>query len=110
MEARWVLPYRRESSPLSVPDWLVLYAVLGLADLALTLAAFQYGATEANPVLRSLVTVGLFEFTKLSLTLLVLCIGYRFRCNRIVVGSIVIANAVMVGVTVYHVSNFAVFL
>lgn len=93
-----------------VPSWLVLYAALGLLDLGFTLAAFEFGATEANPVLRDLQSVGLFEFSKLSLTLLVLCIGYRMKRNRTIYSCVMLANAVMVAVAVYHVSNFAVFL
>lgn len=92
-----------------VPDWLVLYAALGLGDMAFTLAAFQYGATEANPFLRTLQTTGLFEFTKLALTLLVVCIGYRFKNNRIVFSCVSMANAVMVALNVYHVSLLSLF-
>ena len=92
-----------------VPDWLVLYAFLGLGDLAFTLAAFEYGATEANPLLRGLQTTGLFEFTKLSLTLLVVCIGYRFRTNHTVQVSVSMANVMMIALNVYHVSLLSLY-
>ncbi len=92
-----------------VPEWLVLYAALGLGDLAFTLVAFELGASEANPFLKSLQAFGLFEVTKLSLTLLVVCIGVRFQTNRVVFASVMAANALMVAVNVYHVSLLSLF-
>ncbi len=48
---------------------------LGVIDYGFTIAAFVTGAREANPALAWFAEQGLFEFAKLSLTLLVCCVG-----------------------------------
>lgn len=87
-----------------IPDWLTLYVFLGLGDLAFTLIAFQCGAIEANPVLYAAQQTGLFEFAKLTLTLLVLCVGFLLRKRKITEVVMAGANALMVSLIVYHVS------
>ena len=87
-----------------VPDWLTLYVFLGLGDLAFTLIAFQCGAIEVNPVLLQAQQIGLFEFAKLTLTLLVLCVGFLLRKREITKVVMSGANVVMVSLIVYHVS------
>ena len=88
-----------------IPDWLVLYVFLGLADLGFTLAAFQCGAIEANPVLRAAQSTGMFEFSKIALTLLVVCVGFLLRQRRITEIVMAGANAFMVSLCVFHVSS-----
>lgn len=87
-----------------IPAWLTLYVFLGLGDLGFTLAAFQSGAIEANPVLYQAQQTGLFEFSKIALTLLVLCVGFMLRKRRITEVVMTGANAIMVCLNVYHVS------
>ena len=87
-----------------VPDWLTLYVFLGLGDLGFSLIAFQSGAIEANPLLYQAQQIGLFEFAKLSLTLLVLCVGFLLRKRRITEVVMAGANTLMVCLIVYHVS------
>ena len=87
-----------------VPDWLTLYVFLGLADLGFTLAAFQLGAIEANPFLDHSRDQGLFEFCKISLTLLIMCIAYKLRNHKIIPKIMAIANAFMSTLVVYHVT------
>lgn len=87
-----------------VPDWLTFYVFLGVADLAFTLTALQLGAREANPFLASTIDVGLFEFVKISLTLLILCICYRFRKRPLVQNIMSVANGFMAVLVVYHVA------
>lgn len=91
----------------SVPDWLTLYVFLGVSDLALTLVAFQLGVREANPFLAHFVDLGLFEFMKISLTLLVLCICYRHRRVPIVENIMAVANTVMATLIVYHYASLS---
>jgi hypothetical protein len=88
----------------SVPDWLTVYGFLGISDLAFTLVALQLGAREANPFLAHYIDFGLFEFVKISLTLLVLCICYRFRHSQTIVNVMAVANTFMATLIVYHVS------
>lgn len=85
---------------------IVLYAVLALADLGLTLAAFAIGHTESNPFLNWLVDEGLFEAMKLALTCLVCCVAFRLRA----LGSRTLGfgNAIMIGVIVYHAGLWSV--
>jgi hypothetical protein len=87
-----------------VPDWLTFYVFLGVADLAFTLTALQLGAREANPFLAQTIDLGLFEFVKISLTLLILCICYRFRQRRLVQNVMTVANGFMAVLVVYHVA------
>ncbi len=91
--------YLRRRVPLPV----VVYAFLGLIDYALTLAAFHLGATEANPGLAWFHQQGLFEFAKLSLTLLVCCVAFKLWQRPFVRRILFLANGIMVGVVVYHV-------
>ncbi len=91
----------------SVPDWLTLYVFLGVSDLALTLVAFQLGVREANRFLAQFIDLGLFEFMKISLTLLVLCICYRHRKQRVVQNIMSVANTVMATLIVYHYANLS---
>ena len=79
-----------------------------MGDLVFTLIAFQLGATEANPFLRSLQSEGLFEFMKVSLTLLVLCVAYRLRNRTFIQNVMAVANCFMVVLNVYHVSSLSV--
>ncbi len=85
-----------------VPDWLTVYAFLGISDLAFTLVALQLGAREANPFLAHSIDLGLFEFVKISLTLLVLCICYRYRQSRVIQNVMAVANTFMATLVVYH--------
>jgi hypothetical protein len=90
-------PFRR-----TVPWPIVSYAFLGLVDYALTLAAFHLGASEANPGLAWFQQEGLFEFAKLSLTLLVCCIAFKLWKFPSVRGILFLGNGIMVGVVLYH--------
>jgi hypothetical protein len=87
-----------------LPDWLVVYVFLGIADLAFTLTALRLGAREANPVLDGALDVGLFEFVKISLTLLILCVAYKYRHLKLVENIMQFANAFMAALIVYHVA------
>ena len=93
----------------SIPDWLVLYGFLGMCDLGFTLAAFQLGATEANPFLNHAHGFGLFVFSKLCTTLLVLCICFRLRERASIINIMGIANAVMASLVVYHVASLCAY-
>ena len=88
-----------------IPDWLTLYVVLGMADFGFTLVAFQLGAIEANPFLNHYKQQGLFEFFKISLTLLILCIAYKLRERPLVANVMAFANAFMVSLVVYHITS-----
>lgn len=90
-----------------VPDWLTLYVFLGLADLGFTLVAFQLGAKEANPFLSVAQQDGLFEFYKISLTLLILCIAYRLRKRTVIENIMAFANAFMCSLIVYHIASLS---
>jgi hypothetical protein len=85
-----------------VPDWLTLYVFLGVSDLAFTLTALQLGAREANPFLNSTIDLGLFEFMKISLTLLILCVAFLYRRKRAVQSVMMFANGLMAVLIVYH--------
>ena len=85
-----------------VPKPIILYALLSLGDLAFTLAALMMGAYEVNPALGWFVNNGLFEFAKLSATLLVCCVAFRLWKNRLARRLLTVANAVMLGVILYH--------
>ena len=97
---------RRRAAELveSVPDWLALYVYLGLGDLAFTLMAFQIGAIELNPFLEQAQQSGMFEFCKLTLTLLVLCVAFRLRKRKVTEKIMAGANVVMISLNVYHIS------
>ena len=88
----------------SIPDWLALYVYLGLGDLAFTLVAFQCGAIELNPFLQHAQQIGLFAFSKLSLTLLFLCVAFRLRKRKVIEKIMAGANVVMISLNVYHIS------
>ncbi len=85
-----------------VPSAIVLYALLSLGDLAFTMAALMMGAYEVNPALGWFVKNGLFEFAKLSATLLVCCVAFRLWKMRLARRLLTIANAVMICVILYH--------
>ena len=93
----------------AMPAGLIFYGALSLADLGFTLVAFHYGATEANPMLRHVQGVGLFEFLKLALTLLVVVLGYKLWLLPITKTVIGFANGVMVALIVYHIASLQVF-
>lgn len=84
-----------------------MYVFLGMADLGFTLVAFQLGAREANPFLNHVQQDGLFEFFKISLTLLVLCIAYKLRHRDAIVNIMGLANAFMCSLVVYHISSLS---
>ncbi|MCH7944589.1 MAG: hypothetical protein IIC73_01035 [Armatimonadetes bacterium] len=88
----------------SIPDWLALYVFLGLGDMAFTLMAFQLGAIELNPFLEQAQRAGLFEFCKLSLTLLVLCVAFKLRKHKVTEKIMAGANVLMISLIVYHIS------
>lgn len=90
------------SAKIPVPHPIVLYALLSLLDYAFTLAAFVMGAVEANPALAWFQMNGLFDFAKLSSTLLVCCIAFRLWKHRLVRRIITLANAMMLGLIFYH--------
>jgi hypothetical protein len=87
---------------LCVPPSIVLYGVLGLLDYALTLMAFRAGLGEANPVLAWFANHGLFEFAKLSMTLLVVAIAFHLRHKQRAKFVMAVANAAMFSLLVYH--------
>lgn len=87
-----------------IPGDLVFYAVLALLDFGLSLYAFGYGHPELNPVLADAEADGLFNFMKLALTLLIVCIGVHLWRKRVARAIVTIANAVMVSLIIYHVS------
>ncbi|HWP31760.1 MAG TPA: DUF5658 family protein [Fimbriimonadales bacterium] len=86
-----------------VPSAILLYAVLSLLDYGFTLAALTEGALELNPALSWFHSQGLFEFVKLSLTLLVCCTAYKIWDKPYVQALMRIANTVMGVVFVYHI-------
>lgn len=83
----------------------MLYAALGVTDYGFTLAAFIYGAHEANPALKWFADHGLFEFAKLTLTLLVCCIAAYVWSAPATRKAMTIGNALMAGVVAYHVAH-----
>lgn len=87
-----------------IPSDIVLYAALALLDFALTIFAIQMGHSESNPILAPAVDNGLFDFLKLSLTLLVVCTAFYMWRKRLTRHVMAGANALMVSVIVYHVS------
>ncbi|MER3412998.1 MAG: hypothetical protein C4341_01940 [Armatimonadota bacterium] len=91
-----------------VPRAIVLYAALGLADFGFTLAALSAGGTELNPLLAWALSVGLFEYLKLALTLLV-CAAMLFLWPRSVFARrvTIYANLLMMALVAYHVSLWA---
>ena len=89
----------------ALPAGLIFYGALSLADLGFTLIAFHHGATEANPMLRHVQGVGLFEFVKLTLTLLVVVVGYKLWHRPITRTVIGFANGVMVALVIYHIAS-----
>ena len=97
---------RRRSAELVelIPDWLALYVYLGLGDLGFTLVAFQCGAIELNPFLEQAQQAGLFEFCKLTLTLLVLCVAFKLRKRQVTEKIMTGANVLMICLNVYHIS------
>lgn len=97
--------YDRSHLSEPIPAWLTMYVFLGMGDLFFTMVALQVGASEANPVLSNLQGHGLFEFSKIALTLLILCIAYRLRKHRMVEGIMSFANVFMASLFVYHVAS-----
>ncbi|MCH8978139.1 MAG: hypothetical protein IH945_02710 [Armatimonadetes bacterium] len=102
--ARGGLRIRTAEMVESIPDWLALYVYLGLGDLAFTLVAFQLGAIELNPYLEHAQRAGVFEFSKVSLTLLVLCIAFKLRRRKVTEKIMAWANVGMICLNVYHIS------
>jgi uncharacterized membrane protein YidH (DUF202 family) len=80
----------------------VLYTALGVLDYGFTIAAFVTGAREANPALAWFAEQGLFEFVKLSLTLLVCCVGTHLWSLPIARRAVALGNVLMGGVLTYH--------
>ncbi|MEW5883036.1 MAG: DUF5658 family protein [Armatimonadota bacterium] len=91
-----------------VPRAIVLYAALGLADFGFTLAALNAGGRELNPLLAWALSVGLFEYLKLALTLLV-CAAMLFLWPRSAFArrATIAANVLMGVLLAYHVSLWA---
>jgi hypothetical protein len=87
-----------------VPAPVVAYALLGLLDFGFTLLAFGIGYKEANPVLAFYKEHGLFEVAKLFTTVAVVTLGFFLWQLSIVRFILVLANAVMLAVLIYHVS------
>ena len=85
-----------------LPGAVVLYGALGLLDFGFTVAAFRIGAYEVNPVLAWFLLQGLFEFAKLSLTLLVICLAVRFWSDVWTRRMLLFGNVIMTGVLLYH--------
>ncbi len=86
----------------NIPAPVVLYAALGVVDYGFTIAAFVSGAREANPALAWFAEQGLFEFAKLSLTLLVCCVGTHLWSLPIARRAVAFGNVLMSGVLAYH--------
>jgi len=85
-----------------VPPPVAVYALLSILDLGFSLIAFQLGYPESNPALAFMKEQGLFEFVKISATLLIVLIGvllWRLQIVRVILG---LANVVMFGVFVLH--------
>lgn len=80
----------------------MLYAVLSVADYGFTLAALCRGAREGNPALAWFLEHGLFDFVKLSLTLLVCCVATRLWDHAIARRVLRLGNVLMAGVALYH--------
>jgi len=85
-----------------IPTAILLYAVLSLFDYGFTLAALTEGAIELNPALGWFHSHGLFEFVKLSLTLIVCCAAYRIWNRPYVQEVMRVANTLMGVVLAYH--------
>lgn len=97
-----VAPIAHAGQP-RLPVPIVVYATLGVLDYGFTLAAFGHGAHEANPALRWFADHGLFEFAKLSLTLLVCCIAAYIWQSPGTRRAMLVGNLLMAGVLAYHV-------
>ncbi|MCB8932648.1 MAG: DUF5658 family protein [Fimbriimonadaceae bacterium] len=86
----------------TLPFAIVLYAALSVADYGFTLAALSHGAREGNPALAWFIEYGLFDFVKLSLTLLVCCVATQLWERPIARHVLRFGNVLMVGVALYH--------
>lgn len=100
--AEMVVIQRDPALAVRVPAPIVLYAALSLADLGFSLAAFEAGAREANPLLAWFAQWGLFEFAKLVLTLLVCCVAFRAWPGRGTEAILRMGNLAMTALFVYH--------
>jgi hypothetical protein len=86
----------------------MLYLALGMADLALSRAAFHLGVAEGNPMLAFMARHGLFVPAKVALTVLaavLMVIVYRSPRARLVCWAGV---ALMALVDAYHVIGLVV--
>lgn len=86
----------------TLPIAIVIYAALSVADYGFTLAALCHGAREGNPALAWFAEHGLFDFVKLSLTLLVCCVATRLWDHPFARRTLVLGNFLMTGVALYH--------
>ena len=93
--------------------WVLLAAVnvLNLFDFALTLNALAIGATEANPIMRSLLNVsplwaGIFKVAAvLAATVLI----WQFKRYRKALMTAVAMLVLFAGVFIYHICGLALF-
>ncbi|RMG25500.1 MAG: hypothetical protein D6724_03945 [Armatimonadetes bacterium] len=99
---------RKIEAERAVPGAIVLYAALGLADFGFTLATIHAGGRELNPFLAWALGVGLFEYLKLALTLLV-CAVMLFLWPRSSAARRVthVANVLMGILLLYHILLWA---
>lgn len=86
-----------------VPSSLATYGLLGSIDLFLSKVAFSFGVAEANPVMDASLRYGVFELTKVSLTLTVVLIGLTLWKHDIVRRIMLFANIGMTALAVFHI-------
>ena len=95
---------------LKVPNALVLYALLGMLDLAFSRMAFSVGIAEGNPVLHPALDYGLFEVNKVILTLTVLLMAVFLWKHRVIKRLMFAANAGMFLLALVHVYGLTLYL
>lgn len=83
----------------------LLFTAFSLADMFLSLAAFQLGVAEANPVLRHMAALGVFVPAKLAFTLVAGAIMAHLYPRRHAQALCWLAVVVMAWVNVYHVAG-----
>ena len=80
---------------LKVSNALVLYALLGMLDLAFSKMACTVGIAEGHPVLQAALDYGLFAVDKIVLTLTVLLAGIFLWKHALIKRVMFMANAGM---------------
>lgn len=87
----------------AVPVAVAAYALLGVLDLGFSQLAFFAGYGEANPILQATIASGTFEFSKITMTMLVVLVGTMLWPLRFVRGIVWAANFGMALLAAFHI-------